>query len=134
MSMDYSTLGEKYHLHFTPSDFIKQFAFECSKQITKWDMEDPNNQGFPRMRAETNYTFHVIFIYLYSTLQLIVLSTIPDRYDRFMKTDKQKQIDKQKTLEAVTFLDLNLDMVNAQLAREKDWRRSDQNTAARKIS
>lgn len=114
MSMDYSTIGEKYHLHFTPSEFIKQFAFECSKQITKWDMEDPNNQGFPRMRAETNYTFHVIFIYLYSTLQLIVLSTIPYRYDRFMKTDKQKQIDKQKTLEAVTFLKFKLNRTRTQ--------------------
>lgn len=56
------------------------------------------------MRAETNFTCQVIFVYLYSTLQLIVLSTIPYRYDRFFKTDKEKQIDKQKTLEDVAFL------------------------------
>ena len=56
------------------------------------------------MRAETNFTCQVIFVYLYSTLQLIVLSTIPYRYDRFVKTDKQKHIDKEKTLEEVAFL------------------------------
>ena len=56
------------------------------------------------MRAETNFTCQVIFVYLYSTLQLIVLSTIPYRYDRFVKTDKQKHIDKDKTLEEVAFL------------------------------
>lgn len=113
--MDYSVIGEKYNLHFTPSNFIKQFAFECkTPKHTKWDMEDPYNPGFPRMRAESNYTFHVIFIYLYSTLQLIVLSTIPYRYDRFKKTDEQKQIDKQKTLEEVTFLKFKLNRTRTQ--------------------
>ena len=50
-------------------------------------MEDPNNPGFPNMRAEANFSCQVIYIYLSSTLQLIVLSTIPYRYDRFEKTE-----------------------------------------------
>lgn len=68
-------------------------------------MENADNPGFPRMRAETNFTCQVIYIYLYSTFQLIVLSTIPYRYDRFVKTKEQQKIDKMKQLNTLKFLE-----------------------------
>lgn len=48
------------------------------------------------MRAETMFTCHIIYIYMYSTFQLIVLFSLPYRYDRFVKTEDQKKIDKQR--------------------------------------
>ena len=109
MCMDYHNMAIKWKIKFKPSPFLLQFAFACDPTKDHfWNMEDDSNPGFPRMRAETNFTFHIIFIYLYSTLQLVVLSTIPYRYDRFIKTDKQKQIDKEKAIEDVAFLKFKL--------------------------
>lgn len=88
LSMDYDLLNQYFDWNLEPRPFIAQFAFACSEKNDHfWDMEDKNNPGFPNMRAEANFTCQVIYVYLYSTLQLIVLSTIPYRYDRFEKTE-----------------------------------------------
>lgn len=112
LSMDYQMLDEYFGWNFTPSPFLKQYAFACSaKDPHFWDMEDPNNKGFPNMRAEGNFTCQVIYVYLFSTLQLIVLSTIPYRYDRFAKTETEQKIDKQKQLKEMQFLQFKLEHV-----------------------
>ena len=96
LSMDYAEVNRRWHISFTPSKFLQEFAFECNENNDHyWNMEDAKNPGFPKLRAETNFTCQVIYIYLYSTFQLIVLSTIPYRYDRFVKTEKEKKLDKE---------------------------------------
>jgi hypothetical protein len=66
--MDYQLLNEIFGTKFSPGPFIEQFAFACNEAKPHfWDMEDSNNPGFPRMRAETNFTCQVIYIYIYST-------------------------------------------------------------------
>lgn len=68
ISMDYQLLNEIFGTKFSPGPFIEQFAFACNEAKPHfWDMEDSNNPGFPRMRAETNFTCQVIYIYIYST-------------------------------------------------------------------
>lgn len=105
LSMDYQMLDDYFGWAFTPGPYLKQFAFACSEGRPHfWDLEDANNPGFPNMRAEGNFTCQVIYVYLYSTLQLIVLSTIPYRYDRFEKTESDKKVDKQRQLKELQFL------------------------------
>lgn len=101
-SMDYELLNSRWGTNFTPGPFLRQFAFGCHPdQPTRWDLENPKNPGFPVMRAETNFTCQIVYVYLYSTIQLIVLSTVPYRYDRFVKTEEQQRIDKQRQLKQV---------------------------------
>jgi hypothetical protein len=110
ISMDYESINRVFGTAFAPTGFISQFAFACNTEKPNyWDMEDPNNPGFPRMRAETNFTCQVVYVYIYSTFQLIVLSTIPYRYNRFAKTEEQQKLDKQRALKDVEFLQFKLE-------------------------
>jgi hypothetical protein len=89
ISMDYESINRVFGTAFAPTEFISQFAFACNTEKPNyWDMEDSANPGFPRMRAETNFSCQVIYVYIYSTFQLIVLSTIPYHYNRFAKTEE----------------------------------------------
>lgn len=99
LSMDYEQMNQMWGIHFVPGKVLESFAFACDETKPHfWKMENLDNPGFPRMRAESNFTCQVIYIYLYSTLHLIVLSTIPYRYDRFVKTEGQLKLDKKRRL------------------------------------
>lgn len=103
--MDYGHFNSVWGTHLDPQGFVSQFAFGCNpKRPDFWDLENPLSPGFPLMRAETNFTCQVVYIYLYSTFQLIVLSSIPYAYDRFVKTEKEKAHDKARQLERIEFL------------------------------
>lgn len=68
ISMDYEAINRTFGTSFKPGAFIEQFAFACNTDRPDfWDMEDYSNPGFPRMRAETNFTCQVIYVYIYST-------------------------------------------------------------------
>ena len=42
------------------------------------------------------YEFHVIILFMYSTIGVIVLSSVPLYYDRLALTDKEKANDEKK--------------------------------------
>ena len=64
-------------------EFILSFAFECKIGTSSiWWIEKSVKSG-------TLWELHVIIIFMYTTLTIIVLSTIPFKYDRFVKTEKE---------------------------------------------
>ena len=64
-------------------DWLQQFGFECKKGYdTIWWIEKSVKSG-------TLWELHIIIIFMYTTLAIIVLSTIPFKYDRFIKTEKE---------------------------------------------
>ena len=84
-SMDYSKIFDGY----IPV-FLKRFKFYCVEDhFSRWDTE-------VTPWAEILFTMHVIVIFMYSTINLMVLSTVPYKYNRFEKTDKEKEIEKEK--------------------------------------
>ena len=63
--------------------FLLEFAFECQLKTTSiWWIEKSIKSG-------TLWELHVIIVFMYTTLAIVVLSTIPYKYDRFMKTEKE---------------------------------------------
>ena len=71
-------------------DFLLQFGFECqigSNSI--WWIEMSVKSG-------TLWELHIIIVFMYTTLAIIVLSTIPFKYERFVKTEKELQAEKDK--------------------------------------
>ena len=99
LSMDYVQMNTIFGTNFHPKPFILQFAFACyEKNQHFWDLENPLNPGFPKLRAETNFTCQIIYIYLASTFQIILLYTIPYFFNRFDKSEKERKQDKEKKL------------------------------------
>ena len=71
-------------------DWLQQFGFECKKGYdTIWWIEKSVKSG-------TLWELHIIIIFMYTTLAIIVLSTIPFKYDRFVKTEKEIKKEKIK--------------------------------------
>jgi hypothetical protein len=88
-SMDWTQMNEKFGTHFLPSGFLLQFAFGCDpKYLDYWDMANSDNLGLPRLRAETNFSCQITYIFLASTFQIIVLYNIPYYFNRFPKNEK----------------------------------------------
>ena len=76
-SMDY---GKVFHKEEQVPAFLLKFRFYCVKDhYTLWDTE-------VTPWAEILFTMHVIVIFMYSTINLMVLSTVPYKYNRFSKT------------------------------------------------
>ena len=70
-------------------DFILNFGFECKiGHSSVWWIHRSNSSG-------TLWELHIIICYLYTTLAIIILSTVPYKYDRFVKTKKEVKADKK---------------------------------------
>ena len=66
-------------------DFILSFGFECEVGTTsRWYIETSP-------KASTLWELHIIIVFMYTTLAIIVLSTIPYKYDRLFITEKEKR-------------------------------------------
>lgn len=73
-SMDYTA--------HTPN-FLLMFAFECEIGKTSvWWIEKS-------LKSSTLWELHIIIVFMYTTLAILVMSTIPYRYDRFIKSEKE---------------------------------------------
>ena len=73
-SMDYTVKSPK---------FLLSFGFECKKGTESiWWIEKTVKSG-------TLWELHIIIVFMYTTLAIIVLSTIPFKYDRLVKTEKE---------------------------------------------
>ena len=71
-------------------NFIKLFGFECKKgEESVWWIGKTFKSG-------TTWELHFMIIFIYTTVSLIVLSTIPYKYDRFVKTEKEIEADAKK--------------------------------------
>ena len=82
-SMDYA--GTSWEL-------LLSFGFEC--EIGKdsiWWIEKSVKSG-------TLWELHIIIVFMYTTLAIVVLSTIPFKYDRFHKTEKEIEAEKKKAM------------------------------------
>ena len=78
-SMDSSSIFKDY----VPK-FFDSFRFYClEKHYTRWETA-------VTPAAEILFTMHVIIIFMYSTINLMVLSTVPYKYNRF-KDKKEKK-------------------------------------------
>ena len=85
----YSMDAEKVFQINVPSVF-DGFKFYCEENsVSRWNTD-------VKPQAEILFTMHVIIIFMYSTINLMVLSTVPFKYNRFMKTDDEKKIEKAK--------------------------------------
>ena len=84
-SMDFKKVLDK-----DVPEFIKKFRFYCIEgSPSRWETE-------VTPLAEILFTMHVIIIFMYSTINLMVLSSIPFKYNRFAKTEKEIEIDREK--------------------------------------
>ena len=80
-SMDYT----KHTPHF-----LLEFTFECKKgHPTIWWIEYS-------VKSSTLWELHTIIVFMYTTLAIVVMSTIPFKYDRFVKTEKEIAKDERK--------------------------------------
>ena len=71
-------------------DFILEFAFECkigTKSI--WWIEKS-------VKSSTLWELHTIIVFMYTTLAIIVMSSIPFKYERFKKTPKEIENDEKR--------------------------------------
>ena len=75
-SMDYTDILDP--------NFLESFAFEClNNHESIWWIEKS-------VKSSTLWELHFIIVFMYTTLAIIVMSTIPHKYDRFIKTEKEK--------------------------------------------
>ena len=84
-SMDSSSIFKDY----VPK-FFDSFRFYCvEKHYTRWETG-------VTPAAEILFTMHVIIIFMYSTINLMVLSTVPYKYNRFKDKKEKKHRTKGK--------------------------------------
>ena len=70
--------------------FLLEFGFECKiDHPTRWWVEYS-------AKSSTLWELHTIIVFMYTTLAIVVMSTIPFKYDRFVKTEKEIAKDEQK--------------------------------------
>ena len=70
--------------------FILLFGWECKKgDESVWWIGKTFKSG-------TTWELHFMIIFIYTTVSLIVLSSIPYKYDRFVKTEKEIKADAKK--------------------------------------
>lgn len=71
-----------------------QFEFGCNtKHDTRWFIEKTS-------MSMTQFKFHFIVIFMYTSLFMIVLFKIPYKYDRIEKTAKEKVVEKKRRAKA----------------------------------
>ena len=71
-------------------DFLMDFAFECLKGHKNiWWIEKS-------VQSSTLWELHTIIVFMYTTLAIIVMSSIPFKYERFKKTQKELEKDKKE--------------------------------------
>ena len=71
-------------------NWIKNFGFMCKDGTDSiWWIHRSNSSG-------TLWELHIIICFLYTTLVIIILSTVPYKYDRFIKTKKEMRAEKKK--------------------------------------
>ena len=71
-------------------DWILKFGFECLKgHKSRWWIEQSSSSG-------TLWELHIIIVFMYTTLAIVVLSTIPYKYDRLVKSEKEIESEKKK--------------------------------------
>ena len=81
-SMDYTAIS---------GDFMKLFAFECKVGTSSvWWIGKTFKSG-------TTWELHFMIIFIYTTVSLIVLATVPYKYDRLKKTEEE--IEHERKLE-----------------------------------
>ena len=79
-SMDYTALS---------GDFLKLFAFECKVGTSSvWWIGKTFKSG-------TTWELHFMIIFIYTTVSLIVLATVPYKYDRLKKTEKEIELERK---------------------------------------
>ena len=79
-SMDYTAVG---------GDFIKLFAFECKAGTSDvWWIGKTFKSG-------TTWELHFMIIFIYTTVSLIVLASLPYKYDRLAKTEAEIEIERK---------------------------------------
>ena len=70
-------------------EWLLNFGFECLKGYdSRWWIEKTVQSG-------TLWELHIIIVFMYTTLCIICLSTIPYKYDRFVKTEKEVKKEKE---------------------------------------
>ena len=78
-----------FSIETTPT-FITNFAFECEvDHPTRWWINKTS-------QSEMMYELHPIILHMYVTLVMIVVVTVPFKYDRLHKTPKEKAIEQKK--------------------------------------
>lgn len=73
-------------------EFLNQLKFYCMEDTyTRWETE-------VTFLAEMLFTMHIIIIFMYSTINLMVLSSVPYKHNRFKKTEEEKAKEVEKKL------------------------------------
>jgi hypothetical protein len=113
--MDYNNINTMFGTDLQPSPFFEEFAFGCCKEAHFWDLERYEMidgvctpTGFPKFWAETLFTCHEAYIFIYTTLHIFVLSKIPFWYDRFEKEATQEKKDRLRLGKLKDFLQWKL--------------------------
>ena len=84
-----AVFANDFHTETTPT-FITEFAFECQiGHPTRWWIAKSS-------QSEMMYELHPIILHMYVTLAMLVLATIPYKYDRLHKTVAEKEIEWKK--------------------------------------
>ena len=70
--------------------FLLDFAFECKiGHNSIWWIEKS-------VQSSTLWELHTIIVFMYTTLAIIVMSSIPFKYERFKKTPKEIERDEKR--------------------------------------
>ena len=71
-----------------PPNWIAGFGFECLKGTTsRWWVEKTSS-------SNSLFDLHFMIIFMYSTIGIIVVNSIPLRYDRLVLSEKEKAKEK----------------------------------------
>ena len=74
----------------TTSTLVTDFAFECKVgHSARWWIAKTS-------QSEMMYELHPIILHMYITLAMIVLNTVPFKYDRLYKTREEKEVERRK--------------------------------------
>ena len=85
-STDYNTLVGVYEKY----DFITMFGFECARDArSRWWTE---RSKFSDMLFELHY----VIMFMYSTIGIVVISTVPLAFDRLVLTEKEIEAEEAK--------------------------------------
>jgi hypothetical protein len=76
--------------------------------------------GFPKFWAENLFTCHEVYIFIYTTLHIFVLSKIPYWYDRFEKEETEKKKDRLRLRKLAGYLQHKLRL--SKLAHYFQWK------------
>ena len=91
-ALAFLSMNYEYLFKDNAPPFFVQFKFYCMEDTyTRWETE-------VTFLAEMLFTMHVIIIFMYSTINLMVLSSVPYKHNRFKKTEQEKAKEFEKKL------------------------------------